>query len=157
NNAFSEADAEAFDRRVREALRVNQVDYAVEPKFDGLAISLTYDDGLLTVGATRGDGARGENVTANLRTIGAIPLQLQGKQLPKSIEVRGEVLMLKRDFEALNKAQSARGERTFVNPRNAAAGALRQLDARMTASRRLAFFAYGIGNVDWGGASAPRT
>ena len=128
NNAFSDAEAEAFDRRVREGLGVDRVEYAVEPKFDGLAISLTYADGRFAIGATRGDGTSGENVTANLRTVGAIPLALVGESLPPAIEVRGEVLMLKRDFEALNAAQAARGEKTFANPRNAAAGSLRQLD-----------------------------
>ena len=154
NNAFTADEVEAFDRRVREALRVESVEYAVEPKFDGLAISLVYQDGVFTVGATRGDGAQGENVTANLRTVGAIPLRLSGKNVPALLEVRGEVLMMKRDFEALNNAQVARGDRTFVNPRNAAAGALRQLDSRMTAARRLAFFAYGVGAST--GAAMPR-
>ena len=150
NNAFTNDEVEAFDRRVREALSIDSVEYAVEPKFDGLAISLTYENGMFTVGATRGDGTSGENVTANLRTVRAIPLQLSGDGVPSLLEVRGEVLMMKRDFETLNAAQAARGDKTFVNPRNAAAGALRQLDTRMTASRRLAFFAYGIGSVDWG-------
>jgi len=160
NNAFSDEEVEAFDRRAREALGVDAIDYAVETKFDGLAISLTYVDGVFTVGATRGDGTSGENVTANLRTVGAIPLRLGGTDVPPLLEARGEVLMMKRDFEALNVAQAAKGEKTFVNPRNAAAGALRQLDARITASRRLAFFAYGVGRVDWGrggAAGAPAT
>jgi len=154
NNAFSDDEAEAFDRRVREGLGVEVAEYAVEPKFDGLAISLVYEGGLFTVGATRGDGASGENVTANLRTVGAIPLQLP-RGAPALLEVRGEVLMLKRDFAALNAAQAARGEKTFVNPRNAAAGALRQLDPKISASRRLTFFAYGVGSVDWGRKEAP--
>ncbi len=160
NNAFSDAEAEAFDRRVREALgghAGNDVEYAVEPKFDGLAISLTYEDGRFTVGATRGDGASGENVTANLRTVGAIPLALHGDRVPPLLEVRGEVLMRRRDFEALNAAQAAKGEKTFANPRNAAAGGLRQLDPRITASRRLTFFAYGIGEAQWGERQAPAT
>ncbi len=157
SNAFTEAEAEAFDRRVRDGLGIDgEVEYEVEPKFDGLAINLTYVDGLFTVGATRGDGATGENVTANLRTIRAIPLALTGK-VPASIEVRGEVLMMKKDFEALNAAQAARDEKTFVNPRNAAAGALRQLDPRVTASRRLRFFAYGVGQVEWGRVEPPTT
>jgi len=150
NNAFSDEEVEAFDRRARESLGVDTIEYAVETKFDGLAISLTYIDGVLTVGATRGDGTRGENVTANLRTVGAIPLRLPGADVPPLLEARGEVLMMKRDFEALNAAQAAKGEKTFANPRNAAAGALRQQDAKVTASRRLAFFAYGVGSVDWG-------
>jgi len=151
-NAFSADEAEAFDRRVREALGVELVEYEVEPKFDGLAVSLAYERGRLKGGGTRGDGYTGENVTANLKTIGAVPLRLgKGAAVPPYIEVRGEVLMLKRDFERLNEAQAAKGEKTFVNPRNAAAGALRQLDPRMTAKRKLTFFAYGVGAVEWGG------
>ena len=157
NNAFADDEAEAFDRRAREGLGVETVEYAVEPKFDGLAISLVYEGGLFTVGATRGDGSSGENVTANLRTVGALPLKLPAAA-PPLLEVRGEVLMLKRDFEALNAAQAAKGEKTFANPRNAAAGSLRQLDPRVTAGRRLTFFAYGVGAVDWGrAAAAPAT
>ena len=157
NNAFSDDEAEAFDRRVREALGVDLVLYAVEPKFDGLAVSLVYEAGVFTVGATRGDGSSGENVTANLRTVAAIPLRLPD-DAPPLLEVRGEVLIFKRDFEALNAAQAAKGDKPFANPRNAAAGSLRQLDARVTAGRRLAFFAYGVGSVDWGsGGAAPPT
>jgi len=157
NNAFSDEEAEAFDRRIREGLGVDDVEYAVEPKFDGLAVSLAYQAGRFAVGATRGDGSSGENVTANLRTVAAIPLVMPAGTVPPLIEVRGEVLMLKRDFEALNAAQAARGEKTFANPRNAAAGSLRQLDARITADRRLAFYAYGIGDVRWGGVAPPST
>jgi DNA ligase (NAD+) len=150
-NAFTTEEAESFDRRVREALGVDVVEYEAEPKFDGLAVSLAFENGVLKGGGTRGDGYTGENVTANLRTIGAIPLRLgTGPRVPPYVEVRGEVLMLKRDFERLNEAQAARGEKTFVNPRNAAAGALRQLDPKMTAKRKLTFFAYGIGAVEWG-------
>jgi DNA ligase (NAD+) len=158
NNAFTTEEAAAFDRRVREALGVERVDYAVEPKFDGLAVSLVYEQGLFALGATRGDGYVGENVTANLRTVQAIPLKLAAanRAVPRYLEVRGEVLMLKRDFERLNAAQAAKGERTFVNPRNAAAGGLRQLDPKMTAARKLTFFAYGVGEVDWG-SKAPVT
>jgi DNA ligase (NAD+) len=158
NNAFTTEEAAAFDRRVREALGVECVDYAVEPKFDGLAVSLVYEQGLFALGATRGDGYVGENVTANLRTVQAVPLKLAAanRAVPRYLEVRGEVLMLKRDFERLNAAQAAKGERTFVNPRNAAAGGLRQLDPKMTAARKLTFFAYGIGEVDWG-SKAPAT
>lgn len=145
NNAFSDAEVAAFDKRVRDMLLPSggEVEYAVEPKFDGLAISLTYEKGRLVHGATRGDGSTGEDVSANLRTIKAIPLLLETDA--SLLEVRGEVLMLRRDFERLNDAQRARGEREFVNPRNAAAGSLRQLDPRMTAGRRLRFFVYGIG------------
>jgi len=157
NNAFSDEEAEAFDRRIREGLGVDDVEYAVEPKFDGLAVSLAYQAGRFAVGATRGDGSSGENVTANLRTVAAIPLVMPAGTVPPLIEVRGEVLMLKRDFEALNAAQAARGEKTFANPRNAAAGSLRQLDPRITADRRLAFYAYGIGDVRWGGVAPPST
>jgi len=156
NNAFADEEAEAFDRRVRTTLGVEQVDYAVEPKFDGLAVSLVYEQGRFTLGATRGDGYTGENVTANLRTVRAIPMRLPA-DAPPLLEVRGEVLMLKRDFAALNAAQGAAGEKLFVNPRNAAAGALRQLDSTITASRRLAFFAYGVGAVEWGAVKQPAT
>jgi len=157
NNAFSADEAEAFDRRVRQGLGMEAVEYAVEPKFDGLAVSLLYERGRFTIGATRGDGSSGEDVSANLRTIGAIPLALDGKAIPPYVEVRGEVLMMKRDFEALNAAQAAKGEKAFANPRNAAAGGLRQLDARITASRRLAFYAYGIGDAQWGPIAPPAT
>jgi len=145
NNAFGNDEVAAFDRRNREGLEVDRVEYAAEPKFDGLAVSLTYVDGTLTMGATRGDGYVGEDVCANLRTIRAIPLRLTVAPAPALIEVRGEVLMLKRDFNALKEAQREKGEREFVNPRNAAAGSLRQLDTRVTASRRLTFYAYGVG------------
>ena len=155
NNAFEEADVDAFDRRARDALGVEIVRYACEPKFDGLAVSLVYADRRLAVGATRGDGATGENVTANLRTIPAVPLALPASA-PAHVEVRGEVLMLKKDFQRLNAAQAQKGERAFVNPRNAAAGGLRQLDPKATAARRLTFFAYGVGEVAWG-RHAPET
>lgn len=147
-NAFGEDEVRAFDRRTREGLNEASVEYAAEPKFDGLAINLTYADGVLVSGATRGDGYKGEDVLANLRTIRAIPLKLTVRPAPPLIEVRGEVLMQKRDFEAMNAVQREKGEREFVNPRNAAAGALRQLDVRITASRRLTFFAYGVGAVE---------
>ena len=156
NNAFTADEATAFDRRAREALGVEVIDYEVEPKFDGLAVSLTYERGAFTLGATRGDGFTGENVTPNLRTIRAIPLKLPaGGTLPSLLEIRGEVLMNKRDFERLNAAQAAKGERLFVNPRNAAAGGLRQLDPKMTAARGLTFVAYGVGQVDWGTRRRP--
>lgn len=150
NNAFAEEDVTAFDRRAREGLEAEEIEYAVEPKFDGLAISMTYENGVLVRGATRGDGYTGEDVTANLRTIKAIPLALHGAGLPSLMEVRGEVLMLKADFARLNQNQRDKGEKEFVNPRNAAAGALRQLDSRITAGRHLAFFAYGLGTVEGG-------
>ena len=157
NNAFSEAEVEAFDRRVRDGLKVaGPIEYAAEPKFDGLAVSLTYDKGVFALGATRGDGHTGEDVSANLRTLRSIPLRLNGRNLPDALEVRGEVLMLKRDFQTLNSEQQKKGEKEFVNPRNAAAGALRQLDSRITAGRRLAFFAYGLGRVNGGKIPADR-
>jgi DNA ligase (NAD+) len=143
NNAFEQEEVEAFDRRVREALGADEVEYAAEPKFDGLAVSLVYKQGVLLSGATRGDGTTGEDVTANLRTVRAIPLRLRGKQPPARLEVRGEVLMLKSEFERMNERQRERGEKLFANPRNAAAGSLRQLDPRVTATRPLTFFAYG--------------
>ena len=145
NNAFDDAEVEAFDRRVCEGLSVDSVEYAVEPKFDGLAVSLRYEDGMLRTGATRGDGYTGEDITSNLKTIKSIPLSLPVRTPPSLLEVRGEVLMLKADFLALNQRQLAKGEKEFANPRNAAAGSLRQLDPGITATRRLTFFAYGIG------------
>lgn len=150
-NAFSEEDVQNFDRRCREGLALvgEEIDYACEPKFDGLAITLAYVDGVFVQGATRGDGAVGEDVTENLRTIRSIPLSLSATNgtMPKLLEVRGEVLMLKKDFQSLNERQATKGEKLFVNPRNAAAGTLRQLDSKLTASRPLAFFAYGIGGI----------
>ena len=147
NNAFASEEVEAFDRRVREGLGRDDINYAVEPKFDGLALSLVYEHGVLTQAATRGDGYTGEDVTGNIRTIQAIPLKLHTQQPPPLLEVRGEVLMLKRDFERLNAAQRAKQEKEFANPRNAAAGSLRQLDPQITATRKLTFFAYAIGAV----------
>jgi DNA ligase (NAD+) len=148
NNAFEDSELEAFDKRIREALGQENIEYAVEPKFDGLAITLTYEQGLFTQGATRGDGYTGEDVTHNMRTLRAIPMRLHCKNPPQLLEVRGEVLMFKRDFEKLNQAQLAKGEKLFANPRNAAAGSLRQLDAKITATRPLSFFAYGLGAAD---------
>ncbi len=155
NNAFDDEDVIGFDRRARELLRAvlpadEPIDYSVEMKFDGLAISLRYEDGRFVQAATRGDGTTGEDVTANIRTIRSVPLRL-ARPLPGPLEVRGEVLMFKRDFERMNERQREAGEREFVNPRNAAAGSLRQLDPAMTAARPLRFFAYGLGQVgaDW--------
>ncbi len=145
NNAFEDAEVAAFDKRCSDALAVEKVDYACEPKFDGLAISLRYENGLFVQGATRGDGFTGEDVTANLRTIKTIPLRLSGENIPPLLEVRGEVLMFRRDFDRLNQRQRAKGDKEFANPRNAAAGSLRQLDPRVTAERSLRFFAYGVG------------
>ncbi len=148
NNAFGVDELLAFDKRVREGLGVGEVEYAVEPKFDGLAITLTYENGHFMQGATRGDGYTGENVTHNLRTIRAIPIRLNIPHPPKLLEVRGEALMFKADFEALNQKQAKAGGKLFANPRNAAAGSLRQLDPQITATRPLHFFAYGLGDVD---------
>ena len=146
-NAFLDEDVQAFDRRCREALSRESVEYGVEPKFDGLAITLRYVNHRLVVGATRGDGYTGEDVTANLRTVRAIPLQLP-PSAPSEIEVRGEVLIFKRDFQRLNERQREAGEKEFANPRNAAAGSLRQLDSRITAQRPLRFFAYGVASQE---------
>jgi DNA ligase (NAD+) len=148
NNAFEDSDLEVFDKRIREALGQDNIEYAVEPKFDGLAITLTYENGIFTQGATRGDGYTGEDVTHNLRTLRTIPMRLDCQKAPRLLEVRGEVLMFKRDFEKLNQAQLNKGEKQFANPRNAAAGSLRQLDAKTTATRPLSFFAYGLGAAD---------
>ena len=141
NNAFADEDVRAFDKRVRDTLGIDTVEYAAEPKFDGLAISLSYRDGQFSRGATRGDGMTGEDVTANLRTVRSIPLKIAEK---RQLEVRGEVLMYRKDFDAMNARQRQAGEKEYVNPRNAAAGAVRQLDSRITASRRLRFFAYAL-------------
>jgi DNA ligase (NAD+) len=148
NNAFTEEEVAGFDRRIRETLDVAEIEYACEPKFDGLAVTLTYERGRLTQGATRGDGYTGEDVSANLRTIRAIPIKLSVDSVPAMVEVRREVLMLKRDFQRLNQRQQERGEKIFVNARNSAAGSLRQLDPRLTAARPLTFFAYGIGATE---------
>lgn len=150
NNAFNDDDIIAFDRRVREGLEMQDIEYSVEPKFDGLAISLAYEKGQLVSGATRGDGYTGEEVTANLCTVSVIPLRLAADRPPALLEVRGEVLMLKKDFEKLNAQQREKKEKEFANPRNAAAGSLRQLDSRITARRNLSFFAYGVGEVEGG-------
>ena len=156
NNGFSEDDIRAFDRRVGEGLgQSDDVEYACELKFDGLAINLRYVDGVLVQAATRGDGSTGEDVTANIRTIRSIPLRLRTEHPPKIMDVRGEVLMFKADFARLNQRQRDAGLKEFANPRNAAAGSLRQLDSRITAQRSLRFFAYGIGHLD--GAELPDT
>jgi DNA ligase (NAD+) len=154
----TEGGALAFDARVRRELALGEGDapvvYACELKFDGLAISLRYEAGVLVQAATRGDGETGEDVTQNIRTIGQVPLRLQG-EAPPALEVRGEVYMRRDDFERLNERQRERGEKTFVNPRNAAAGAVRQLDPAIAAQRPLSFFAYGLGAVD--GWAVPAT
>ena len=148
NNAFEDAELIAFDRRSREGLHTEHVDYAGELKFDGLAISLRYENGSLVKAATRGDGASGEDVTANIKTIRAIPLKLLGKNIPAVLEVRGEVFMYLKDFQKMNQQAATLGEKEFANPRNAAAGSLRQLDSKITAKRPLSFFAYGLGALE---------
>ncbi len=154
NNGFSEEDVHNFDRRVHEGLESNRaVHYACELKFDGLAINLRYENGVLVLASTRGDGFTGEDVTANIRTVRSIPLKLQTNHPPALIEVRGEVLMFKADFAKLNQRQREANQKEFANPRNAAAGSLRQLDSRITAQRSLRFFAYGIGSLE--GAAMP--
>jgi len=151
DNAFSEAEVRDFDRRVRERLeREGVVSYSAEPKLDGLAISALYENGEFVQGATRGDGETGEDVTGNLKTIAALPLRLRTTDAPRILEVRGEVFMPLAGFERYNQEALARGEKAYVNPRNAAAGSLRQLDPRMTAARPLDLFIYGIGYVEGG-------
>ncbi len=146
NNAFTPEELADFDRRVREVLgETSAVEYMAEPKLDGLAVSLIYEHGLFARGATRGDGVTGEDISANLRTIRSIPLRLVGEAIPALLEVRGEVFFPLAAFRKLNAELEAAGAKTFVNPRNAAAGALRQLDAKITASRPLAFYAYAVG------------
>jgi len=166
NNGFANEDVIAFDRRVSDGLgqtgagatpdlfSTTEVEYSCELKFDGLAISLRYEQGTLVQAATRGDGSTGEDVTENIRTVRSIPLKLKG-DAPAVLEVRGEVLMFKRDFARLNQRQRDAGQREFANPRNAAAGSLRQLDPKVTATRPLSFFAYGIGVLE--GAVMPDT
>nr|BFD40684.1 NAD-dependent DNA ligase LigA [Pseudomonas sp. FFPRI_1] len=155
-NAFEEVDMREFDRRVSEGLDLPAgdlfgggaaVEYSCEPKLDGLAVSLLYQDGVLVRGATRGDGTTGEDISVNVRTVRNIPLKLQGNGWPATMEVRGEVFMSKAGFERLNAAQLESGGKTFANPRNAAAGSLRQLDSKITASRPLEFCCYGLGQV----------
>lgn len=154
DNAMNEGEIREFDAQVhrflgKEAIRLDSVEYTVECKFDGVAVSLIYRDGILERAATRGDGTTGEDVTSNVRTIRAIPLKLRGAQQSKGlVEIRGEVLFRKKEFEALNEERTARGEESFANPRNAASGSLRQLDPRETARRPLWFFAYGVGVIE---------
>jgi len=150
DNAFSEEELARFDKRIKQLLQQPLdalISYACEPKFDGLAVSLLYENGIFTCGATRGDGTTGEDITENLRTIATIPLMLQG-DFPERLEVRGEVYMPKTGFETLNKEAMKHQGKVFANPRNAAAGSLRQLDPRITAKRPLAFYSYGIGVIE---------
>ena len=153
DNAFSDRELAEFDRRVRERLGVEEVAYVAEPKLDGLAVSLRYEHGLLVSGATRGDGLTGEDITANVRTIPSVPLKLIAHGYPSVLEVRGEVFMSHAGFRELNERTLAKGGKPFVNPRNAAAGSVRQLDPRVTAARPLEIFYYGVGEVR--GAALP--
>lgn len=154
DNAFAEEELREFHRRVTDRLELEAdagtLEYAAEPKLDGAAVSLLYEEGRLVRAATRGDGTTGEDITHNVRTIDAVPLKLIGSGYPPSLEVRGEVFMPKAGFEAYNEQARAKGEKTFVNPRNAAAGSLRQLDPRLTAERPLDMYAYSVGKIDGG-------
>lgn len=154
DNAFSAAELEDFERKIKDRLNYGalpdnpDIDYVCEPKLDGVAVSLLYESGLLTRGATRGDGAVGEDITANVRTINSIPLKLRGTNIPRLLEVRGEIYLPRGGFAAINAAAIAAGDKTFVNPRNAAAGSLRQLDSKITASRPLEMCAYSVGQFE---------
>ena len=150
SNAFSDDEVRDFVRRIDERLGRRSLQFSAEPKMDGLAISLRYEEGHFVLGATRGDGSTGEDVTANLREIGDIPKRLHGKDWPDVLEVRGEVYMARADFEAYNERARQQGGKVLANPRNAAAGSLRQLDPKISAQRRLSFFAYGTGEVQGG-------
>ncbi len=148
-NAFNDDDVIAFDQRIHDRLGIDTpIEYCCEPKLDGLALSIRYENGMLAQAATRGDGERGEDVTQNIKTIKTVPLRLRGTQIPQVLEVRGEVIMTKKSFEQLNIQAAKKGEKLLANPRNAAAGSLRQLNPRITASRPLEFFAYGLGSVE---------
>ena len=156
DNVFDAEDLHAFDQRVRDRLNTKNVQtYAAEPKLDGLAISIRYEQGILKQAATRGDGTVGEDVTENVRTIQSVPLKLSGDNVPEVVEIRGEIVMPKAGFEALNKQQIADNKKPFVNPRNAAAGSLRQLDSKITARRPLAMYCYGVGEIQ--GMDLPKT
>ncbi|HCE2342853.1 TPA: NAD-dependent DNA ligase LigA [Vibrio parahaemolyticus] len=148
DNAFDDSELDSFHKRAQDRIGGESIkQYCCEPKLDGLAVSLLYENGILVQAATRGDGTTGENITENVRTINAIPLKLRGDDWPARLEVRGEVFMPKAGFEKLNELARQKGEKVFVNPRNAAAGSLRQLDSRITASRPLSFYAYNVGVV----------
>jgi len=147
-NAFGIDELEAFNKRINDTLDTNDVEFNAELKFDGLAVTILYDNGVMKYAATRGDGNIGEDVTHNIKTIKTIPLKLHGENHPQTLEVRGEVLMDKNDFKELNDYQISLGQKTFANPRNAAAGSLRQLDPKITAKRKLKFYAYSLGQID---------
>jgi len=150
DNAFDDDELSEFDRRVHERLDLDEVEYTAEPKLDGLAVSLLYENGILMRGATRGDGSKGEDVTQNVRTIHSVPLRLIGDGYPERLEVRGEVIISHAGFRELNERTQQQGQKPFVNPRNAAAGSLRQLDPRVTAQRPLEMYCYGVGLVAGG-------
>jgi len=148
-NAFSYEGVEAFDSRVTKLIKTQEpVEYTVEPKYDGLAIELVYIDGVLTKASTRGDGYEGEDVTRNIMTLKSVPLKIEGNSLPKEIDIRGEVYMYIEEFENINREREKNGEQAFANPRNAAAGSVRQLDPSITAARNLYFASYGLGYAD---------
>ena len=144
----TENELRAFDARIRKALGDEPISYVVELKIDGVAVSLTYEDGVFTVGATRGDGERGDNITHNLKTVGGVPLRLRADKPPKLFEARGEVYIARSDFAKMNAARLAKSEKAFENPRNTAAGSLKQLDPKLTAQRKLRLFAYSTGSAD---------
>ena len=146
--AFSADELREFDGRVRKGLGKQAVQYVVELKIDGVAVSLTYTDGLLTLGATRGSGKAGDDITENLKTVRGVPLRLRTEKPPTLFEARGEVYMSKADFARLNEEVAARGEERYANPRNLSSGSLKQLDSRMTAKRRLRLFSYSVGSVE---------
>lgn len=155
SNVFSLEELEAFDKRVKDRLgNIDEIDYIAEPKLDGLAVSLLYENGLLVQAATRGDGSTGEDITENVRTIRTVPLKLEGNKIPSTLEVRGEVFISIKGFERMNDNARKYEQKEFVNPRNAAAGSLRQLDARLTAQRPLEIFCYGVGLVEGGNLPA---
>ncbi len=148
DNTYDEKDLRAFDDRVRKALGVKSVTYVLEPKVDGVAVSLRYEDGVFVQGTTRGDGRVGDDITQNLKTIKSIPLRLSGKDVPGVVEPRGEVYWPKKDFEAYNEQREQAGEQLFANPRNATAGTLKQLDPNVVAQRPLRFVVHGFGTID---------
>lgn len=151
DNGFEDDDLAAFENRVKDRLNtLNEIEFACEPKLDGLAVSILYVDGVLYQAATRGDGQVGENITENVKTIANVPLRLLGEEIPTRLEVRGEVFMPKEGFDALNESQKQKGEKVFANPRNAAAGSLRQLDSKVTAARPLRLYAYSVGVLEGG-------
>lgn len=156
-NSINEQELNAFDERVKKGLgrEGEMIDYHAELKFDGLSVNLTYVNGELATAATRGDGTVGENVTPNVRTIKNVPLRLKGKKHPAVVEVRGEIMLPLKAFQELNEEQEEAGEKVFANPRNAAAGSVRQLDSKITAGRDLKLFAYALGA--WEGAGKPKT